>query len=260
MFNKNLKNLFKIIFIIFCGILLWGCSSSEEITIQDPQERLSNAIEMYNNEDYLDAVNEFQALILQYPGNSIVDDAQYYLGMSRFKRGEYILGAYEFSRLIKNMTASEFIPEAQYMLAECYYQLSPHFSLDQKYTEKSIEEFQAFIDFFPTNAKVPDAEKKIKELNEKLAHKEFNSAYIYERLEDYKAAMFYYENVIETYHDTKYAPMAMYNRIKILIDKEDTNTALAEMNKFLDRYPDDPNAAEIKKMKSSLENKLSASK
>lgn len=260
MFNKKRKYLVKFIFLIFSGIFLWGCSSSQEITIQDPQQRLNNAIKMYQDEDYLDAVNEFQSLILQYPGNSIVDDAQYYLGMSRFKRGEYILGAYEFSRLIKNMTASEFIPEAQFMLAECYYQLSPHFSLDQKYTKKAIEEFQAFIDFFPTNSKVSEAEKKISELNEKLAHKAFNSAYIYERLQDYNAALLYYENVIETYHDTKYAPAAMYNRIKIFIEKEDSSTALTEMNKFLDRYPDNSNADEIKRMKSSLENKLSALK
>ena len=46
------------------------------------------------------------------------------------------MAAYEFSKLVKNMPASEFVPDAQYMLAESYFQLSPNFTLDQKYTKK----------------------------------------------------------------------------------------------------------------------------
>ena len=205
-------------------------------------------------------MNEFQAIILQYPGNPVVDDAQYYLGMTRFNRGEYLLAAYEFSKLVKNMTASEFVPQGQFMLAECYYQLSPHFSLDQKYTEKAIEEFQAFIDFFPSNEKVAEAEKKINELNDKLAHKAFESAKIYEKMEYYSAALIYYDNVLEVYHDTPYAPMAMYNKIKLLIDRDRNKEALAEASKFIQRYPNDSRFQEIQELKSSLENKLSASK
>ena len=84
--------------------------------------------------------------------------------MSRFKRGELILAAFEFSKLIKNMPVSEFVPQAQFMLAESYYELSPNYTLDQKYTKKAIEEYQAFLDFFPANPSVPEAEKKIREL------------------------------------------------------------------------------------------------
>jgi outer membrane protein assembly factor BamD len=225
-----------------------------------PEERLTYAKSLYNDEDYLDALNEFQSLLLQYPGNSIIDDAQYYLAMTRFKRGEYIMAAYEFSKLVKNMPASQYLADAQYMLAESYYRLSPNYSLDQKYTKKAIEEFQAFIDFFPTNAKVPEAEKKISEMNDKLAHKEYNSATIYEKMDDYEASLIYFSDVAETYHDTKYAPMAMYNKIKILLQKNRNDEALNEMSKFLEKYPDNSNAGEIKKLKTSLENKLSASK
>jgi len=224
-----------------------------------PDERINYAKSLYNDEDYLDALNEFQSLILQYPGNSIIDDAQYYLAMTRFKRGEYIMAAYEFSKLVKNMPASTYLADAQFMLAECYYELSPNYTLDQKYTKKAIEEFQAFIDFFPTNPKVTEAEKKISEMNDKLARKEYNSAGIYEKMDDYSASLIYYTDVIDTYHDTKYAPMAMYDKIKILLDRKRNDEALSEISKFLDKYPNDSNADEIRKLKTSLENKLSAS-
>jgi outer membrane protein assembly factor BamD len=237
-----------------------GCSSSVDTTNMTGQNRLSYAIKLYNDEDYLEAINELQAILLQYPGSSISDDAQFYLAKTRFARGEYIMAAFEFSKLIKNMPASEFVPESQYMLAECYYELSPNYNLDQKFTKKAIQEFQAFIDFFPTNDRVPEAEKKINELNNKLAEKTYSIAYIYEKMDYMKAALIYYEDVIETYHDTPYAPLAMYNKINVLIDKNRNDEALGEIDKFIERYPEDKNIDNVKKIQTKLENQLSSSK
>lgn len=248
-----------VLLILFAGIF-WGCSSSVDTVNFSAEEKLAYAINLYQEEDYEAAANEFQAIVLQYPGNPVVDDAQYYLGMTRFHREEFILAAYEFSKLVKNMPASEFIQQGQFMLAECYYQLSPHFSLDQKYTQKAIEEFQAFIDFFPSNEKVGEAEKKINFLNEKLAQKAFESARIYEKLDYYNAALNYYDNVLEVYHDTPYAPLAMYNKIKLLVDRDRNKEALSEISKFIQRYPDNTRVLEVKELKSSLENKLSAAR
>jgi len=233
---------------------LWGCASSINTSMMGPGQRLDYAIKLYNNEDYQEAIKEFQSIILQYPGNVVVDSAQYYLGECHYQRQEYILGAYEFSKLVKNMPASKFVPDAQYMLAECYFQLSPYYELDQKYTKKAISEFQAFIDFFPTNKRVPDAEKKIAELNDKLAHKEYHTAYIYTKLEDYIAATMYYDYVLDTYHDTKYAPLALYGKIKVLVIREKYNEALANIAQFIERYPKDSHVKELEKLKSKLEN------
>jgi len=245
-----MKNL-AILFLLSLG--MWGCASSINTANMTPNERLDYAKQLYNDRDYETAVNEFSGIVLQYPGASVVDTAQYYLGESRYKRKEYILAAYEFSKLIRNMPASKMVPESQYMLAECYYKLSPDYSLDQKYTKSAIKEYQSYIDFFPTSDKVPDAEAKIKELNEKLALKEYHTAYIYEKLEFYKGALKYYDNVIETYHDTKYAPLAMYDKVKLLINRNRSNDALEEINKFLQRYPSDDKAKEMQSLKSNLE-------
>jgi outer membrane protein assembly factor BamD len=218
-----------------------------------PADRLSYAIKLYNDEDYEQAVNEFSSLVLQYPGNAIVDTAQYYTGMTRYKRKEYILGAYEFSKLIKSMPASKLVAESQYMLADCYYKLSPDFTLDQKYTRSAVKEFQAYIDFFPTGDKVPESEVKIKEMNDKLAHKEYYAAYIYTKLEFYNAALKYYDNVVDIYHDTKYAPMAMYEKTELLINRGRNSEALTEINKFLQKYPANEHVKELQNLKNSLE-------
>ncbi len=237
-----------------------GCSSSVDTTNMTGQNRLSYAISLYNDEDYLEAINELQAILLQYPGSSISDDAQFYLAKARFAREEYIMAAFEFSKLIKNMPASEFVPESQYMLADCYYELSPNFNLDQKYTRKAIQEFQAFIDFFPTDERVPDAEKKIDELNNKLAEKTYSIAGIYEKMDYLKAAIIYYNEVIDNYHDTPYAPLAMYNKINVLVEKNRSSDAIAEIDKFIEKYPENRRIDELKSLRSKLENQLSSSR
>ena len=170
------------------------------------------------------------------------------------------MAAYEFSRLIKNMPSSKLVSESQYMLAECYYRLSPDYSLDQKYTKKAVEEFQAFIDFFPTDSKVPEAEKKIIEMNDKIAYKEYTTAYIYNKLEYYQAALDYYDYVVENYHDTQYAPLSMYSKIKLLALRKRNSEAIAAIAKFIEKYPDDSHIKEMEVLKSSLEEKLSAAK
>lgn len=249
-----MKKLYPLAALLF--VFIWGCSSSQETLDQSAEEKFKYAKSLYDNEDYLEAVNEFSNIILQYPGNPVVDDAQFYLAQTRFKRKEYILAGYEYSKLIKNMPASEFVPEAQYMLADCYYMLSPDYTLDQRYTKNAVKEFQSFIDFFPTNEKVPDAEVKIHELNDKLAHKEYNTAYIYEKLEDYKAALIYYNNVIDIYHDTQYAPTAMYKKIQLLVFRNRKAEAYDECNRFLTRYPNDDRAKELQELKNSLQSSV----
>jgi outer membrane protein assembly factor BamD len=247
-----------IFILIFFSLLIIRCSSSIDTTNLGPEEKLAFAIKLYQDEDYEEAVKEFEAIIIQYPGSSILDDAQYYLAMTRYKRGEYILAAYQFSKLIKSMPSSEFLADSQFMLAECYYELSPHYTLDQQYTKKAIEEYQAFIDFFPLNEKISLAENKIKELNDKLAKKEYESSRIYTKMDYYTAAFKYLDNVMELYHDTQYAPLALYDKIKLLLERERESDALAESKKFLEKFPFDGKAQEVEGIKNSLEGKLSA--
>lgn len=237
----------KIISALLVIILLYGCSGSDDLHM-DPEEGLAHAMELYEDEDYQYSQKEFQSLVLQHPGNTINDDAQYYLGMSYYNDDQYLLAAYEFSKLIRDIRGSEYVARAQFMLADSYYQLSPPYQLDQTYTAKSIAEFQSFIDFFPVDPKVEEAERKINELNLKLAEKEFNAARIYEKMEYYNASLDYYTKVFETYHDTEFAPKALYRKINILMDKERFANAFESITLYLNNYPDGEDAEEIREL------------
>lgn len=229
-----------------------NCSSSVDTSKFTVDEYFTYLMKLYNEEEYETAVQEFQNFLLQYSGSAYNDDAQYYFAMTYFKRGQYLLAAYEFSKLIRNIPASPFVPEAQFMLAESYYQLAPPYQLDQAYTKKAIEEFQVFIDFFPADKKVAEAEAKIKELTERLAEKEYQSGLIYEKMEYEKAAIKYYAFVADTYHDTKFAPISLYRKIQLEIKKGMNAEAITDINTYLNRYPNDERVNDVKQLEAKL--------
>lgn len=244
-----MKRIFGFILLL---VLINACSSYLDTTSLSPEQHLEYAVSLYNDEDYIEAKKEFESILIQYPGNAVNDDARYYLGMTYFNSDQFLLAAYEYSKLINDIPASPFVPDAQFMLAESYYQLSPAFQLDQRYTSKAIEEFQAFIDFFPLNAKVAEAEKKITEMNYKLARKSYQQATIYEKMEYYTAAIKYYQSVADTYHDTEFAPLAIERKVDILIMKERIPEAVKDIDHFLANYPDHPDAEKMQLLQFEL--------
>lgn len=245
----RIMKLFAVVAAVF---LIVSCSSSVDTALLSPDEHFQYALELYQEEDYQEAQTELQSILLQYPGSAVNDDAQYYLGLTYFKQEQFLLAAYEFSKLIRDIPASEFVPESQYMLSESYYQLSPVYQLDQAYTRKAIEEFQSFIDFFPLSPKVEEAEKKINEMNNKLAEKLYSNAEIYEKMEYTRAAIKYYGDVQEIYHDTDFGPMALFKKIELEIQYERFSEAKEDINKFLARYPDHESARDVQQLEQQL--------
>jgi len=242
----------NVLVVLLLSVLIFGCSGGKETIDMSADEHLAYAMELYNNEDYQFSIREFQSIVLQFPGNTVNDDAQFFLAMSYFNDEQFLLAAYEFSKLIRDIKGSEFVSTSQFMLAEAYYQLSPPYQLDQSYTKKAISEFQAFLDFFPADPKGEEAERKISELNLKLAEKLFESAQIYEKMEYFNASLEYYTKVYETYHDTKYAPLALHKKINILLEKEKISDAVENMKLFLAKYPNSEFTVEIQNLHDEL--------
>ncbi len=242
----------KIIALFALLVLINACSTKVDTSTLSPEEYYNYVKGLYDDGDYRSAIPEFQSILLQYPGSTINDDAQYYLAMSYFKEDQFILAAYEFSKLIRDIPASPYVPDAQFMLADCYYELSPDYRLDQSYTKKAIQEFQSFLDYFPTSPKVKEVEEKIDELHNKLAHKEFSIAHLYYRMEYYKAASIYYTIVLNEFYDTDYAPRALVGRIEAELEMNKKEDALKDIRKFYNDYPDRED--ELKRINEILKN------
>jgi len=233
-----------------------GCGSSEGLTELSVEERFEKARALFNEEDYLDAINEFRIITLQYQGSAYADDAQFYLGESLFRRGEYHLAALEYAQLKNNMPASPFVAEAQYKLGLCYYNLSPKSELDQQYTLRARDELQAFVDDYAGSEYAVEAEEKIKELTSRLAKKEYDAASLYATMGYNRSAVLVYDIVIEKYPDTEYAPLAHLGKVEALIARKKYQEAGAALSKFLQLYPDSVLRSRAERLRELIEQEV----
>lgn len=238
------------------AVFFASCSSSDIVQNLTAEEHFELGMQKFEDEDYLEAIQEFTAVTLQFPGSAVADDAQFYLGESRFRRGEYLLASYEYETLKRNMPASPFLARAMYNIGLCYYRLAPKAPLDQHYSKKAIDEFQSFLEYFPTHELAPDAEAKINELNTRLAKKDYDTAVLYMKMENYKAATFYFESVLERFHDTEYAERAQVGKIEALIARKRYTEAIVEIEKFLAKYPTSPFRETVQNLRSQINNQV----
>ena len=206
-FIRTKKNLFLVILFIYFAV---GCSSSlkKDEEIIDAQFYFNRGMEMMSKKDYVKAIADFETVVNSFPGSVIVDHAQFMLGEAHYMSEEYLTAAYEYERVYADYPSSNFAPDAHYKKALCYYMESPIATLDQENTQLAIDEFNRFIDNYPTSKFVSEAQSRIEELKAKLALKEYFNAETYRKLKDYEAALIYYRFVINKYPRTIWADYA----------------------------------------------------
>ncbi len=214
-----------------------GCTSEEAERQMPAAERFALGMELFNDEDYLQAIEEFKVVTLQYQATAFADDAQFYMAESRMAREEFILAAFEYEILLRTMPTSEFVSRARFQRATCYYNMSPSSRLDQENSRKAIDEYQAFIEYHPTDSLATVAEQRITEMNTKLAQKDFDNGITYLRLEYNKAAVYYFDLVLEKYHDTPYAEPALLRKAQAQVARKRYAEAKEALDRFREKYP-----------------------
>ena len=100
-----MKKIFIVILSFAISLLLVSCSSTKEIESIPVEERFARAKVLFDNEDYLEAIEEFKIVTVQFQGSDFGDDAQFYLAECRFNRGEFILASAEYDNLVRLMPA-----------------------------------------------------------------------------------------------------------------------------------------------------------
>ena len=193
------------------SVALSGCGGPQKLANMSSGELYTMAKDKYDHKKYYRAIELFQNLVYAHAGDPIVDTAQYYLGMSYFGNGEYQLATAEFNRLLINYPSSAFAEHAQFMRAASTFQSAPkHFGLDQTELKPAIEQLQDFITDRPESPYLADAKGLLLSGRTRIAHKLYQSAIVYFRVDSYVAANIYLQKVVDDYLDTEFAPKSLY--------------------------------------------------
>lgn len=222
---------------ITSAYFLIACSSYKIGANISAEERFKLGKVMYNNKDYEEAKIQFKLLTLNYPGSSFIDEAQYFLAQSYFKRKEYIFASDEFNRLLRLYPRSKWIDNSQFMVAMCDFKLSPKPTLDQKHTLQAVASFQRFLEDFPKSELAKEAERLLNICRTKLAEKDFRSGELYRKLKDYHASYVYFNGVVNSYYDTKFAHPALYWKSESLYRLGRKSEAEESFRELISKYP-----------------------
>jgi outer membrane protein assembly factor BamD len=155
----------------------------------------------YNSGSYYKAQPLLEELITAYRGTERAEDVYYFYAYCEMYMGNYTLASYHFKNFCIGFPRSEKAEEAEYLSAYCLTLESPEYSLDPTSTEKAYDALQTFINRHPTSERLKACNEQMDKLRRKLELKAYNSAMLYYRMEDYRAAAIMFKNTLVTYPD-----------------------------------------------------------
>ncbi|HWR84064.1 MAG TPA: outer membrane protein assembly factor BamD [Candidatus Deferrimicrobium sp.] len=209
----NRSSLLNLHVLALAGLLVVaiGCGGSKSLSTKGPHESFELGKAAYDKGKYLKAIELLQAVVYNYPGDPVVDTAQYYLALSYFGDKQYELAEVEFNRLVINYPSSVYFEHALFMKAVASYQASPgHYGLDQTDVHESIKQFEDFIIDNPESELLPDVRRYLLTARTRLARKYYEGGIVYRRMQAYEAAAIYFQKVTDDYTDTEYGPKATF--------------------------------------------------
>ncbi|MBK8443529.1 MAG: outer membrane protein assembly factor BamD [Sphingobacteriales bacterium] len=253
------KKIFLIAFLCLALSTLFSCSSYQKLLkSQDYELKFSKAKEYYNKGDYNKAVPLFEELIGVYKGTKNVEDLYYFYPYCYYAQGDYILAAFYFKNFIDNYPRSERAEDARFMIAYCNYKLSPDVNLEQENTIKAIEAFQNFANAYPESSRITECNQLLDELRAKLENKSYQSAYLYYKMRDYKAAINAFNNLLRDFPETQRREKIEYLIVKsyyLLAEKsipskqeERYQKTTSTYMEFLEHFPQSSYLREAEKM------------
>jgi outer membrane protein assembly factor BamD len=239
--------------------LLAGCGEYEKLLkSRDFQKKYETGIELYEEGEYVKAATLFDQVDNIFRGTTKADTVKYYQAKSYYGQRDYMMAGHYFNELSVTYPNSDYLEEADFMTAYCYYMQSPRPELDQDNTYRAITAFQMFMVRYPTSERISECQKIIVEMSDKLVEKSYISAKLYYDLGYYKSAILALRNSLIAYPDTKFREELMFLILKssyLLADnsipskqRERYQAAVDEYYSYIGEFPDGPHSREAKRI------------
>jgi outer membrane protein assembly factor BamD len=241
-FKVSLAGLFFVFFLLSCN------ESSKVLKSTSASYKLKMADKYYTEKNYRPAQQLYEQLYPIYKGTDKFEliyfrDAYCYYYMKEYKDAENFFKG--FLDVFPNSPQAE---EVAFMHALCYYKSSPKAELDQTNTIKSIGLMQTFINAHPGSNRIDSANSVIDLCRVKLEHKESESANLYYKIGQYRAAALGYADLLNDYPASILADQYKLKEIKAyykfaqlsIPDKQQERyeKVIIEYRDFADRFPD----------------------
>lgn len=195
-------------------LLILGVSSA--CVLQNKSTGLAKyqqAVLCYESGNYNEALRLFEEAAPLIRGKQEEASVCFYRAYCSFYQRKYVPSSDRFESFYKTFPRDHRVEEAMYMRGHALYSNSPDVKLDQAYTQEAAEVLRNYLDLYPQGVYVNKANIQLRELNNKLALKAFNSAKLYHQLTYYRAAVITLENFQKDFSDSSYNEEAAYLKV-----------------------------------------------
>lgn len=210
------KSIFSYLLIAILAFSAIGCSTEfEKIrTSNNPELILQKANEYYKKGDDVNAQTLYELAIQYFRGKSEAEDIYFNFAYTHYNMSDYLTASQYFKVFCNTFYNTPKREEAYFMGAYSKYKLSPNFRLDQTPSEKAIEELQEFMNAYPSSSRVPECNKLIDEMREKMEKKSYYKAIQYFDMGYFESAVRSFQNHLSDFPGSPYEEDAQYLMIK----------------------------------------------
>jgi len=198
------------------------------------------AMAEYKAGRYDNAAKAFDKLTLDLPARDPrLPLAFYYLAQSQEKNGENLLAAGTYNRLIDAFPQDTLVDDALFLSGRAYEREWRHPELDATYGRSAIAAYESLLASYPDSPFSKRAQDRLSRLDEWMAEKDYNTAYLYLKRKAYDSAILYFKDVIRQHpnarktRDAYLRLLEAYRAIKYTEDARDLCDAMRKA------YPND---------------------
>ena len=249
-------------FVVIC-LAFTSCSEYARVVKNDNYKRKYElGVRLYDQDNYIKSVALLEQVYQRMPKSVEGEDSYYRLGIAHYKLGDYYTAQYYLASFGDKYPNSPKREETSFLYALCAVNNSPKSSLDQAETETALNELQLFIYKFPQSLKIDTCNVLMDQLRLKLQFKDFEALKIYDKTENYKAAIVTAETFLKDYPGSKNREKAWvillknsYHLAKHSVEdkkKERIDKTMERYSKFVLEFPNSEHTDELKDLLGSL--------
>jgi outer membrane protein assembly factor BamD len=214
---------------------LSGCAGADRpIAAASPADQLRIARLRYDRGDYTEAIEMLNGYIQFRADAPDLDEAHFLLGMCHVQQKAWPLAAGEFIVVTSDHPDSPRLADAHYWLGVSYWRQARPALYDQDPTRRALAQWSRFLQLYPNHPRADEARAMQQEGRDRLAEKAIKNGRLYLTLKQWSPALYYFEDVLREYPESKWSDWARVGRGEALGGLRRRDEAVAELESVRD--------------------------
>lgn len=246
-------------------VALAACSkhvtfSGEAKLLPTAEENYKAGEELLKDGSYPEAQKFFDYVRTKFPFSKYAALADLRGADAKFKQGQFAEAADAYANFVKLHPTHEDVDYAEFRIGESYYKdapsefalFPPAYEKDLRQVKKASDALHAFLTRHPTSKWVPDANKLLAQVDDRLAAHEWYVGEFYFKRGYWAGAAGRYEAVADKYPASKHAPESLLKAARSWVATGEKFRARTDLQKLIVDYPKDARRGEAEKLLASL--------